>query len=494
MLDIVGFALPAPVGVRTQRRALFAARTNAGFSHRASANTVFGTHDPCSCTFGNFSLFSFPQSCRTPKLSLTQIAMSLPLTAFGPYRAPTNDTLMLESVSLNEIAERYGTPCYVYSQSALLQSYQEYRDAFQSFDTLVCYAVKANANLSLLRLLAAQGAGFDIVSGGELFRVLQAGGDPRRIVFSGVAKSEREIDEALKAGILCFNVESAAELQRLSERATRLEMTAPISLRVNPEVDARTHPYIATGLRTSKFGVPATTALALYRKAQKLPHLKIVGIDCHIGSQITTLEPFLEATDKILELVHQLAAEGIPLEHIDLGGGVGICYRDEDPLSLSAYATALKPRFNQFQGRLLFEPGRRIVGNAGLLLTRVEYLKTIPERQLVIVDAGMNDLMRPSLYQAWHEIVPVDAPRKTDQKVDIVGPVCESSDVLGTGRTLDVQAGDLLAILSCGAYGASMSSRYNARPLIPEVLVHGSQTTVIRRRETYADLIQHELS
>ena len=476
-------AVPVPVGMWTQGWALSASWRNAGFSHRASA---------CSGTFGNFALF-FHQSCPPSNFSLTQTAMSRPLTVFGPYRSPTDGTLMLESVSLNEVAERYGTPCYVYSQSVLLQSYQEYRDAFQSLDTLVCYAVKANANLSLLRLLAAQGAGFDIVSGGELFRVLQAGGDPRRIVFSGVAKSRQEIDEALMAGILCFNVESAAELRRLSERATRLAVTAPVSLRVNPEVDARTHPYIATGLRTSKFGVPATDALALYREAKKLPHLKIVGIDCNIGSQITTLEPFLEATDKILDLVHQLAEEDIHLEHIDLGGGVGICYRDENPLSLSDYASALKPRFSQFRGRLLFEPGRRIVGNAGLLLTRVEYLKSIPERQLVIVDAGMNDLMRPSLYQAWHEIVPVDAPRKTDQKVDIVGPVCESTDVLGTERVLDVQAGDLLAILSCGAYGASMSSRYNARPLLPEVLVNGSLTTVIRRRETYADLIQHEL-
>ena len=476
-------AVPVPVGMWTQGWALSASWRNAGFSHRASA---------CSGTFGNFALF-FHQSCPPSNFSLTQTAMSRPLTVFGPYRSPTDGTLMLESVSLNEVAERYGTPCYVYSQSVLLQSYQEYRDAFQSLDTLVCYAVKANANLSLLRLLAAQGAGFDIVSGGELFRVLQAGGDPRRIVFSGVAKSRQEIDEALMAGILCFNVESAAELRRLSERATRLAVTAPVSLRVNPEVDARTHPYIATGLRTSKFGVPATDALALYREAKKLPHLKIVGIDCHIGSQITTLEPFLEATDKILDLVHQLAEEDIHLEHIDLGGGVGICYRDENPLSLSDYASALKPRFSQFRGRLLFEPGRRIVGNAGLLLTRVEYLKSIPERQLVIVDAGMNDLMRPSLYQAWHEIVPVDALRKTDQKVDIVGPVCESTDVLGTERVLDVQAGDLLAILSCGAYGASMSSRYNARPLLPEVLVNGSLTTVIRRRETYADLIQHEL-
>ena len=483
--------MPAPVGVRTQGGTLSAARTDTGFRHRARPRS--GTHNP----FGDGACFRngarpFPQSC-APNLSLTKTAMSLPPAPVGPYRSPLDGTLMLESVSLNEIAERYGTPCYVYSQSALLQSYQEYRDAFQAFDTLVCYAVKANANLTLLRLLAAQGAGFDIVSGGELFRVLQAGGDPRRIVFSGIAKSQREIDEALKAGILCFNVESAAELQRLSGCATRLGVTAPVSLRVNPEVDARTHPYIATGLRTSKFGVPATTALALYREARKLPHLKIVGIDCHIGSQITTLEPFLEATDKILELVHQLAAEGIPLEHIDLGGGVGICYRDETPLSLSDYATALKSRFSQFQGRLLFEPGRRIVGNAGLLLTRVEYLKSIPERQLVIVDAGMNDLMRPSLYQAWHEIVPVGAPRKTDQKVDIVGPVCESSDVLGTERILDARAGDLLAILSCGAYGASMSSRYNARPLLPEILVHGSRSTLIRRRETYADLIQHEL-
>ncbi|NDU85411.1 MAG: diaminopimelate decarboxylase [Ferrovum sp.] len=413
--------------------------------------------------------------------------------SFGLHRPPSDPSLHLEAVSLNAVARDYGTPCFVYSKAAILAAYQEYCHAFQGFSPLICYAVKANANLAILRLLARQGAGFDIVSGGELYRVLKAGGEAQKVVFSGVGKSIKDMDEALMAGILCFNVESSAELRRLAERAQVLGVRAPISVRVNPEVDAQTHPYIATGLRSSKFGVDAATARRLYREAADSAYLRVVGIDCHIGSQITTLEPFLEATDKILELVHQLEQDGISLDHIDLGGGVGIHYQNETPPALINYALALSQRLHDFKGRLLFEPGRRIVGNAGVLLTRVEYLKDIPDRQLAIVDAGMNDLMRPSLYHAWHDIVAVEERSVTTSSlVDVVGPVCESSDILGTQRNLALEQGDLLAILSAGAYGSSMGSQYNARPKPPELLVDGDTVTLIRQRETYDDLIRHE--
>lgn len=414
------------------------------------------------------------------------------LRIFGLHRPRDQSPLHLESVSLADIAQRFGTPCYVYSQQAILTALHEFQQAFSCFSSLICYAVKANPNLSILRLLAEHGAGFDIVSGGELQRVLEAGGDPQRIVFSGVGKSTQEIDLALKTGILSFNVESEAELHRLAKRAALLGLRAPLSIRVNPEVDAQTHPYIATGLRTSKFGISPDVARSLYRQAAMLSSLRIVGIDCHIGSQITRIEPFLESADKILGLVDELQQDGITIEHIDLGGGVGIHYRDEESPSLGHYASALQTKLSNFSGRLLFEPGRRIVGNSGLLLTQVDYLKSIPERQLAIVDAGMNDLMRPSLYQAWHDIVVVN-PNQAEQKlVDIVGPVCESSDVLGKDRRLALSEGDLVAILSSGAYGASMGSQYNSRLRPPEVLVDGHEAKLIRRRDTFDDLVRSE--
>ena len=418
--------------------------------------------------------------------------MSDALISFGLQRSTRPVDLLLENGSLTEIAERFGTPCYVYSQRAILTALTLYQDAFSSMPSLICYAVKANPNLAILRLLASHGAGFDIVSGGELQRVLAAGGNPGRVVFSGVGKSSQEIDLALEAGILSFNVESPAELERIAVRARHLGVCAPVSLRVNPEVDAQTHPYIATGLRTSKFGIATSTALDLYRKAAASDALRIVGIDCHIGSQITRLAPFLEAADKVLELIHRLHNEGIHIEHIDLGGGIGIHYRDEETPSLTAYAEALQSRLSGFDGKILLEPGRSIVGNGGLLLTRVEYLKSIPERQLVVVDAGMNDLLRPSLYQAWHDIVAVSPSGQDMGEVDVVGPVCESSDILGTARRLPVQAGDLLAVLSCGAYGASMGSQYNSRPRPPEVLVNGQQISLIRRRDTFNDMVATE--
>lgn len=412
---------------------------------------------------------------------------------FGIQRHPDTDVLHMEGVSLADLADRFGTPCYVYSETAILNALRQYQTAFSLFPSLICYAVKANSNLALLRLLAHHGAGFDIVSGGELHRVLKAGANPQRVVFSGVGKSTQEIDQALEAGILSFNVESEAELTRIAERARLCGVLAPIALRVNPEVDAQTHPYIATGLRTSKFGVEPSLALRLYHQAAASNNLRVVGIDCHIGSQITRLEPFLEAAERVLELVDQLAADGIKLNHIDLGGGVGIHYQKENTPSISAYAEALQQRLKGFSGTLLLEPGRSIVGNSGLLLTRVEYLKTTPERQLVVVDAGMNDLMRPALYQAWHDMVHVLPPRQETQEVDVVGPVCESSDVLGKDRQLAVQQGDLLAILSCGAYGSSMGSQYNSRPRPPEVLIKAETHTLIRRRETLDDLLSTEI-
>ena len=400
--------------------------------------------------------------------------------------------LIYEEVSLTDLAQAYGTPCYVYSKSAICQAWQEFDDAFKPLSALICYAVKANSNLSLLRLLARLGAGFDIVSGGELARVLAAGGDPRKIVFSGVGKSIAEIEQALQAGILCFNVESLPELERLSNIASGLGRSAPISLRVNPDVDPKTHPYISTGLKQSKFGIAYESALALYDHARTLPGIEITGIDCHIGSQITTLPPLLEALERILQLVEHLDSRGIPLHHLDLGGGLGIRYRDEQPIALSTYAQEIAQRLRHFPGRLLLEPGRRIMGNSGLFLTRVEYYKTTPDRRFVIVDGAMNDLIRPALYDAWHEIVPVQARDIAEELVDVVGPVCETGDILASQRKLAVSQGDLLAILSTGAYGSSMGSNYNARPRPTELLVDGKQVYVIRRRETLDALCSHE--
>ncbi|EXI75865.1 MAG TPA: diaminopimelate decarboxylase [Candidatus Accumulibacter phosphatis] len=396
--------------------------------------------------------------------------------------------LHAEEVSLAEIAERFGTPCWVYSRRALEAALEEFQSELIGIESLVCYAVKANSNLAVLDVLARRGAGFDIVSGGELKRVLAAGADPRKIVFSGVGKTAAEMRLALRVGIVCFNVESAAEVDRLDTVAGELGKVAPISLRVNPDVDARTHPYVSTGLKENKFGVAYEEALPLYRHAASLGNLHVCGIDCHIGSQLLDAAPFVEALDKILALVDQLAAEGIALEHIDLGGGLGIRYRDEAPPAVSDYLQPMLAKLRQRRLRVLLEPGRRLVGNAGVLLTRVEYLKPGDVKNFAIVDAAMNDLARPALYGSWHEIVPVVPRRGRVRPWEIVGPVCESGDFLGRGRELALAAGDLLAVMSAGAYSMSMSSNYNSRPRAAEVMVDGRQAHLVRRRETIEEL------
>ena len=403
-----------------------------------------------------------------------------------------NGVLHAESVPLTAVAERFGTPCYVYSRAALTNALLEFQQELSGLDALVCYAMKANSNLAVLNVFARLGAGFDIVSGGELQRALAAGGDPQKIVFSGVGKRVDEIRQALDAGILCFNVESAAELERLNEVAGSHGRKAPISLRVNPDVDAKTHPYISTGLKENKFGVAFEEALALYRRAAELPHLTINGIDCHIGSQLLDAAPFAEALDKLLQLVDRLQSEGIQLHHIDLGGGLGIRYRDETPPSIQDYLAPLLGELKNRRLKILFEPGRRLVGNAGILLTRVEYLKPGEAKNFAIVDAAMNDLARPVLYDAWHDIQAVTPRAGSPRAWDIVGPVCESSDFLGRERPLDLQAGDVLAIMSAGAYGMTMSSNYNTRPRAAEVMIDGDTMHLIRRRETINDLYAHE--
>ncbi|MBE2257881.1 MAG: diaminopimelate decarboxylase [Rhodobacteraceae bacterium] len=401
--------------------------------------------------------------------------------------------LHAESVALSELAADFGTPCWVYSRQALERALDEFQQELRGLDALVCYAVKANSNLAVLDLLARRGAGFDIVSGGELKRVLAAGADPGRIVFSGVGKTAAEMELALTTGILCFNVESAAELERLNDVATKLGTRAPISLRVNPDVDAGTHPYISTGLKENKFGVAYDEARALYRQAAALGNVEITGIDCHIGSQLLDPAPFAEALDKLLLLVDQLATDGIVLHHIDLGGGLGIRYRDDDAsTTVAAYLQPLLARLAGRPLRILLEPGRRLVGNAGVLLTRVEYLKPGEVKNFAIVDAAMNDLARPALYGSWHEIVPVVTRPGATRRWEIVGPVCESGDFLGHDRALALAGGDLLAILSAGAYGMVMSSNYNTRPRAAEVLVDGAQAHLVRRRETVDELLALE--
>ncbi|AUL98855.1 diaminopimelate decarboxylase [Rhodocyclaceae bacterium] len=400
--------------------------------------------------------------------------------------------LRLEGVALTDIAAAYGTPAYVYSLAALRAAFNAYRDALAGRPALVCYAVKANSNLGVLSAFARLGAGFDIVSGGELARVLAAGGSAARVVFSGVGKSEAEMRQALAAGIRCFNVESAAELDRLSAVAQQMGKVAPIALRVNPDVDPKTHPYISTGLRSNKFGVAFDEALALYRRAAALPGLRVAGIGCHIGSQLLDGAPVVEAAEKVLGLVDRLAAEGIALEHIDLGGGLGIRYRDENPPTVAEY---LGPLLSLFAGRreeLLLEPGRSLVGNAGLLLTRIEYLKPGVEKNFAVVDAAMNDLARPALYDAWHEVVEVAPRAGAARPYEIVGPICESGDFLAHDRRLAVEPGDLLAILSAGAYGMTMSSNYNTRPRAVELIVDGDRVHQVRARETVEQLYAGE--
>jgi diaminopimelate decarboxylase len=404
-----------------------------------------------------------------------------------------DNELYVEHLSLAQIASTFGTPSYVYSKAALTQAYFDFMAAFAGRDMLVCYAVKANSNLAILGLFAKLGAGFDIVSAGELARVLAAGGDPRKIVFSGVGKRADEIRAALRHNILCFNVESEPELMRLSALAEELGVRAPLSLRVNPDVDAKTHPYIATGSKQNKFGIAFEQARALYRKARALRGIDIIGIDCHIGSQITDLAPFVDALNKVLQLVDQLASDGISLHHIDLGGGIGIRYKDEEPIVLGDYAATLTARLNGRPHQLIFEPGRSFVGNAGLLLTRVEYLKRGGERRFAIVDAAMNDFIRPALYDAYHEVAAVKARTDTLPALyDVVGPVCESADFLARARMLALQPGDLLAVLSAGAYGSVMSSNYNSRPRPVEIMIDGATAHLIRARESVPDLYAHE--
>lgn len=400
--------------------------------------------------------------------------------------------LRAEAVPLTRIAEEFGTPCYVYSRAALTDGWHEFDAAFDAREHLVCYAVKANSSLAVLNLFARLGSGFDIVSGGELERVLAAGGDPRRTVFSGVGKSDHEMRRALAAGILCFNVESESELARLARVAAELGAVAPVSLRVNPDVDAGTHPYIATGLRQNKFGIPWRDALRLYRWASQQPHLRVEGVDCHIGSQLTELAPIVAALDRILDLVDRLEREGIAISHIDAGGGLGIRYRDESPPAPGDYARALLGRVGRRRQKLLLEPGRALTGSAGLLLARIEYLKCGEERNFAVVDAAMNDLLRPALYDAWHDVLPVRIADGEARPYDIVGPVCESGDFLARERPLAVREGDLLAIMSAGAYGMSMSSNYNTRPRAAEVMVDGATVYLIRKREAIADLFAHE--
>jgi diaminopimelate decarboxylase len=401
--------------------------------------------------------------------------------------------LYAEAVPLARIAETHGTPCYVYSRATLERHWHAFEDAFAGHPHLVCYAVKANSNLAVLNLLARLGSGFDIVSRGELERVLAAGGDPAKVIFSGVGKGAAEIRGALEVGIRCFNVESSAELERLHGIAAEMGKTAPVSLRVNPDVDARTHPYIATGLKENKFGIEIHSAEEAYQRAASLPNLSVIGIDCHIGSQLTELAPFLDALERVLELADRLERFGIPIAHLDLGGGLGIRYTDEHPPEPSAYASALKRHLDGRPYEILIEPGRAIAGNAGVLLTRVEYLKPTRHKQFAIVDAAMNDLLRPSLYQAVQEIVPVRRKSAGTRGVfDLVGPVCETGDFLGKDRELTLEPGDLLAVRSSGAYGFTMSSNYNSRPRPPEVLVDGEEMFLSRPRESLEGLFAEE--
>lgn len=400
--------------------------------------------------------------------------------------------LHAENVPLARIAAQYGTPCYVYSRAALTAAWRDFDAAFAGREHLVCYAVKANPNIGVLNVFARLGSGFDIVSGGELARVLAAGGDPHKIVFSGVGKTAAEMRAALQAGILCFNIESAPELELLNRVAGEMGVTAPVSLRVNPDVDAKTHPYIATGLKDNKFGVAYDDALTVYRRARELPHLRIEGVDCHIGSQLTEVSPFVAALERVLALVDALAADGIAVHHIDLGGGLGIRYRDETPPPVAEYAKSVLKTLGSRTQKLLFEPGRLLTGNAGMLLSEVLFLKHGEDRNFAVVDAAMNDLMRPALYEAWHDVLPLRATPAGGRVYDIVGPVCESGDFLARDRQLSVNPGDLIAIASAGAYGMSMSSNYNTRPRAAEIMVDGDRIFPIRNRETVAELFAGE--
>jgi len=401
--------------------------------------------------------------------------------------------LYAENVPLRRIAEQYGTPCYVYSRATLERHWHAFDQAFAGHQHLVCFAVKANSNLGVLNVLARLGSGFDIVSVGELERVVAAGGDPAKVLFSGVGKQAHEMRRALQLGIRCFNVESEAELERLNRIAGELGKTAPVALRVNPDVDAKTHPYISTGLKENKFGIEIHEALRIYQKAAAMEHIHVSGIDCHIGSQLTELAPFLDALDRVLALVETLEAEGIAIDHLDLGGGLGVRYSDETPPEPGEYAKALAERLGDRPYEIFVEPGRAIAANAGVLLTRVEYIKAGEAKDFAVVDAAMNDLIRPSLYQAWQAIVPIEqnTPGRAGE-YDLVGPICETGDFLGKHRHLTLQEGSLLAVRSSGAYGFTMASNYNTRPRVAELMVDGEQVHLVRRRETVAELFAGE--
>jgi diaminopimelate decarboxylase len=401
--------------------------------------------------------------------------------------------LFAEDIAVQDIVKKYGSPCYIYSRATLERHWHAFDKAFQDHSHLICYAVKANSNIGLLNLLARLGSGFDIVSIGELERVIAAGGDPKKVVFSGIGKREDEILTALKIGIRCFNIEVRDELDRINHLAKLLGVIAPVSFRVNPNVDAKTHPYISTGLKENKFGIDIDQALTEYSRAATMPNINIIGIDCHIGSQLTETEPFLDALDKLLELVSALKADNINLHHLDLGGGLGIRYNTETPPKPADYIELILERLGANDFEILLEPGRAIVGNAGILVTQIEYLKPTPHKNFAIVDAAMNDLMRPSLYSAWQEIIPIVKNSNAPEKLwDIVGPVCETGDFLGKERMLKLAQGDLLAIRSSGAYGFSMSSNYNSRPRVPELMVDGNQVHLIRDRESLVDLWSSE--
>ena len=405
---------------------------------------------------------------------------------------PAQGVLFAEGISLEAIAKEFGTPTYVYSKNTLIQTFESFKKGLLKTDHLICFAVKANSNIAILNLFANLGAGFDIVSGGELERVIYAGGDPQKIVFSGVGKTESEIVVALKANILCFNVESRSELIRIQENAEKINIRASISIRVNPDVDAKTHPYISTGLKDNKFGVDFNQALSLYLDAKSMSYIDIKGIDCHIGSQITELKPFLDALDRVLSLVDQLKKNNILLSHIDIGGGIGICYQDESPPDFEIYIKEILNKIKDLNVKIIFEPGRALVGNAGVLLSKVEYLKQNDIKHFAIIDAAMNDLMRPTLYDAYHEIKLVREHDTKPQSFDVVGPVCESGDFIAKNRSLKLKENDLICIMSAGAYGMSMSSNYNSRGRAAEVMVDQDKLYEIRTREKSSDLFKLE--
>lgn len=432
-------------------------------------------------------------TCNTDRLPQGLTINPTEHVAHLPYLSYDNNKLGMDGVDLTSLAKLVGTPCYVYSKQAILQAYRAYDDSFASIDHQICYAVKANSNLAILQLLAQAGAGFDLVTGGELARVLKAGGNPAKIVFSGLGKSKDDIKTALQVGIACFNVESMSELERIHGVARQMQQTARISLRVNPDVDAQTHPYISTGLKENKFGISHAEAVAAYVYAKSLSYIEIVGIDCHIGSQLTEIQPFMDALDKMIELIDELKQRDIHLQHIDLGGGLGVRYVDETPVQIQAFAEALLPKLQARGLKVYLEPGRSLVANAGVLLTQVDILKPTEHKNFAVVDAAMNDLIRPTLYESVMAVIPADISACDDAKTwDVVGAICETGDFLAKDRVLSIKEGDLLAITGAGAYGFSMASNYNSRPRACEVLVDNGQSIIIRQRESVESLWQNE--